>query len=453
MAEKKIEDFGKKIGGARKDIFAAKQRGGLELDDISNWTDAERNEYIKKDNVFPKPDYQELLDEGRERLAVYFIKTIRDAIPVKPVPEFASPEEKNEHSELLMQKFRLERIEKGIYVNPDDNELLNGSTENAEELERVREKLASMEQEAVERGQKSYIETVGKVKDAVFQVKNSFDIVGFKINLERAGIIVKSALATEQLDKKFAAALNKSEYSLQNSMEKKQFLYSEDEKMLAKYRIQQYDGTNLRFGDSWAGKECIVAKFPGAKHYYYMKNEDEQRRFMNPENWKKDSYFVTSSARIIEHNFESEDEARQFILERERAVQERKAQSEQAFEKATGRKAAYRPPQLSHVRRKGENYREGKDVDGEQMMQTFGFRGGEFGNWENQNDRQTNLNMSYDAFKDMAKALEIADRDISLGGDLAIAYGARGSGGVNAGAAHYESTANAKNEWCRLPCT
>lgn len=390
MAEKKIEDFGEKIIGARKDdVKEIINRGGLEIEDISEWTGKDRNEYIKKDTVFPKLDYQALFDDyqkqkeesAREsgeavksgdiedyRFALYFIKTIRDSIPAKPVPEFASPEEKNEHSELLMQEFRLERIEKGIYVNPDYDSL-NGSTENAEELEMVREKIASMEQEAVERGQSAYIETVSKVRDAVLQVKSPSDVQKFRANLIRDGIIDGHALATPQLGRKFVSVLNKTEYSLQKSMEKKQFLYSEDEKMLAKYRIQQYDGTNLRFGDSWAGKECIIAKFPGAEYYYYMKSEEEQRRFMNPENWKKDTYFVVSSAshRIIEHNFESEEEAIQFALERERAIQERKKQVEQEFEKATGRKVAYRPPQLSHVRRKGENYREGKDVDGKKQ--------------------------------------------------------------------------------------
>ena len=39
------------------------------------------------------------------------------------------------------------------------------------------------------------------------------------------------------------------------------------------------------------------------------------------------------------------------------------------------------------------------------MLNVFGFYGGEFGNWLNENDRQQNLNFSYDAFVDLAKAL------------------------------------------------
>ena len=52
-----------------------------------------------------------------------------------------------------------------------------------------------------------------------------------------------------------------------------------------------------------------------------------------------------------------------------------------------------------------------------------------------QNDRQTSLNMGFEALKDLASALKISDKDIAYQGTLAIAFGARGSGNA---AAHYE---------------
>ncbi|MEE0930550.1 MAG: LPD1 domain-containing protein [Acutalibacteraceae bacterium] len=56
--------------------------------------------------------------------------------------------------------------------------------------------------------------------------------------------------------------------------------------------------------------------------------------------------------------------------------------------------------------------------------------------WVNEAERQTNMNMAFDSFKDMAKALNINDEDISLGGKLSIAFGARG---FSRALAHYES--------------
>lgn len=57
----KIEDFGKKIGGARKDLW--KDRG-LDITDIQNMNAAEAAKYITKDNIWKKPDYMKLIQEG-----------------------------------------------------------------------------------------------------------------------------------------------------------------------------------------------------------------------------------------------------------------------------------------------------------------------------------------------------------------------------------------------------
>ena len=98
-------------------------------------------------------------------------------------------------------------------------------------------------------------------------------------------------------------------------------------------------------------------------------------------------------------------------------------------------KIRFVPPQLAHVKRTGPDYRNGVEITGQHYLDTFGFRGGEFGNWMNQNDRQTSLNMGFEALKDLASALKISDKDIAYQGTLAIAFGARGSGNA---AAHYE---------------
>ena len=98
-------------------------------------------------------------------------------------------------------------------------------------------------------------------------------------------------------------------------------------------------------------------------------------------------------------------------------------------------KTRFVPPQLIAVRRTGPDYRNGAEITGQHYLDTFGFRGGEFGNWMNQNDRQASLNMGLEALKDLAAALQVSDKDIAYQGTLAIAFGARGSGNA---AAHYE---------------
>lgn len=90
--------------------------------------------------------------------------------------------------------------------------------------------------------------------------------------------------------------------------------------------------------------------------------------------------------------------------------------------------------------RTGQDYRKGKDVDEQMFMDTFGFRGVEFGNWVKQGkggkDRQGLLNQAYDAFMDLANILNIPPQAISLNGSLGLGLGSRGKGGF--ASAHYE---------------
>lgn len=92
-------------------------------------------------------------------------------------------------------------------------------------------------------------------------------------------------------------------------------------------------------------------------------------------------------------------------------------------------------PALENVERTGKDYRKGRNISTDEFMKTFGFRGGEFGNWVKPEERQTMLNMAYDSFMDMTDILGISPRAISLNGELGIAFGSRG---IAAASAHFE---------------
>ena len=66
------EDFGEKIGGAKKDLW--KDRG-LYADDLSSMNEREAEKFVKKDNVWKKPDYQAMLDAGSPLGVVYCKKS------------------------------------------------------------------------------------------------------------------------------------------------------------------------------------------------------------------------------------------------------------------------------------------------------------------------------------------------------------------------------------------
>jgi ribosomal protein S18 acetylase RimI-like enzyme len=79
--------------------------------------------------------------------------------------------------------------------------------------------------------------------------------------------------------------------------------------------------------------------------------------------------------------------------------------------------------------------RENKVRKPEDMVKTFNFRGVEFGNWVDDLSGNFHLVKCAEAFHDLADILKLGDKDISLNGRLAMAFGARGKGKY---LAHYE---------------
>ena len=122
--------------------------------------------------------------------------------------------------------------------------------------------------------------------------------------------------------------------------------------------------------------------------------------------------------------------------------------------KKNRKQAFHKPvPELNKVRRIAKTHILGKpdelgieqferDARDHDWLDVFGFRGVQFGNWTNQSYRQLSLNMAFEAFDDLARTLGISRRDVTLGGDLSLAFGARGRA---AAAAHFEPVMNIIN--------
>ena len=73
---KKIEDFGEKIGGARKDLYAAY----FDLMKVAMTAEAER---VPLSKSFPAPNYKKLLENGIESWKVDAVRALRDTVPMK----------------------------------------------------------------------------------------------------------------------------------------------------------------------------------------------------------------------------------------------------------------------------------------------------------------------------------------------------------------------------------
>jgi len=331
-SKQKIEDFGKKIGGARKDMWASR---GLILSDLDGMNASEMEKYITKDNVWKKPDYDQLIADGLPVKVVWFIKSVRDKVPTKP----------------------------------------NYSIYHSEE-----EKTAIREE---------YISFVSAIRDEVMACKTKEDAVGLcQSFFHDKGYVVRSGGygldATDKckhhLDNKlytvFRDAKYNWDYAYDRQIKKHQFGVDADKKLPKGYAIREYtSGT----------------------------------------------FSVVKGYTLVASNFDSWAAAKKYLDENV---------------KSAARKKAFTPPQLEHIERTGlADIRNETNITGDDFLTDYGFYGGEFGNWMSETDRQASLNMGYEAFYDLAEALQISNSDISFNGKLSIAFGARGHGKA---AAHYE---------------
>ena len=347
------EDFGEKIGGAKKDLW--KDRG-LYVDDLSGMNEREAEKFVKKDNVWKKPDYQAMLDEGVPLGVVYFIKKARDGLSASPqyYRRDDTPEKRLARQKEYIQTVReLQSVVSEVRTVEDAMKVYDRFFLENGYLEQVQGWGSGIHYRATEKGQENPVIT-NKLPNA---------------------LMVRSA---EYFERNFT-----------QKARKEQFGVSKDQKVPKGYAIHFNDGKNT-----------------------YSRNND----------WKAGTYYVTKGYSILQTNFESREAALKWV-------------QDFARQRSKGGKVRFTPPQLEHVRRTGPDYRSGQEITGQHYLETFGFRGGEFGNWMNQNDRQASLNMGFEALKDLASALQISDKDIAYQGTLAIAFGARGSGNA---AAHYE---------------
>ncbi len=352
------KDFGNKIGGARKDLWA----GTATLDDLKDLSEQEQSAYITKDQIWKKPDYKKLYDNGNgvDRTVIYFYKTLRDATPVRPeVSYFKSTEET-----------RLE-----------------------------------------------YITTLHRVKEVADEIleNNKIDSDACKHEFERMGLN-----RSRHWYKLYRAAWM-DESSIKREIRRKNFLYTEDELALLKYRIYQ---TNQCTVQEENGRIVLQQR----NFFGYSRMTLQTHPGVLPEN----CYLVVClDGTLVGTQYKTQAEATAAALSHH-------AHKNQKDTKKPKRKGYFVPENLKHIKRDGENYRCGKNIEGEDLLNTFHFYGGEYGHWMTGVERQESLNFAFDSFKDLAMVLGVADTDIAFDGKLSIAFGARGKGGRNAAVAHYE---------------
>lgn len=85
----KVENAGEELHGSRKEYWGLR---GLGLKDYDQMNGAERAELVTKSNVWPRPDYADLVEKGTEPKAAYLLKLLYDGIPTSPINDHTRKE-------------------------------------------------------------------------------------------------------------------------------------------------------------------------------------------------------------------------------------------------------------------------------------------------------------------------------------------------------------------------
>ncbi|MDE1545915.1 hypothetical protein PTW32_10835 [Dechloromonas agitata] len=380
-----------------------RRSGGLKWDDIKDKNAALRVKEVVKSKVYPKPDYQALVDGGMKDVVAHIVKQSYDAIAPSP-------------------------------------KLKRGSEPTDEVL-------------------RSYINAVNRVMDGVMKWASDENAVGNwaakQAKLSGASISVAELAASA---------------SLLDTVYPDGWRANRDELVML--------GGNKLLGALQPGYDEVSRALRDIKLGWPAKAEAWQKqgfKVVHVENLIVDLYaspakqdraayvsgmFSAGKQRIdsfVVHGTDNKEETtvQEIIADRKRQLdgkyvlldkagrahgvfESESAASEAAREKArkeSGEKISEKGVSVEVAERSGIEHRlPGDNVTSERLMETFGFRGVNFGNWMKGDtkakvaERQLHLNHLYDAFMDLAELLNLPPKAMSLNGMLGIAVGAQGSG-------------------------
>lgn len=372
---KKLNDFGAKIGGAKKDLWAL----------FNTLSDEEQGEMARKSKIWKLPNYRAMIEEGTPKEVCFWQNQMRKAVVSRP-----------EANAKAYVRFVL---------------AFKSDVEACNTIDEVKAFYAGNPDIVESKGVFEYLRKASENPNdkhwvyADSETKPFFD--GSKV--------LRYVYSTKRISKDCAES---------------DFLMRREDKEAKKYYVFEAKAENIEtkpyskkgvFANTVKSSTCITTFFDKVNYSELVEESPD------------DCLYIAMYDRTKIGVYTSCENAK-------KAIESKKEKN--AEKKEAEKKEAFLPPHLSEIERTGSDYSYFRFTAGNVLMARYGLRGGEFGNYTSSKDRVGSINMAYDGFEDLYKALGISHRDISLGGELAIAFGARGRGSAMA---HYEPDRNVIN--------
>ena len=398
-----IKDVGEQLYANRRNFVGR----GLKWDDLAGMNDTLKVKEVKKAKVWPKPDYEKLIAEGMPTVLARMVKQVYDGLGAGPT----------------------------IRGTPTDADL------------------------------KRYIDTIGKVREAIFGFTQDKEAVtkfanGVQAIIDRerqsGGVPLMSVMQdAKALADTLLARIWPEEMAKPTSGRFRRGSDANAEALVIggnrALRALQFDRDDLtkwakEVAAGWPAKreawqvqgyrviapgDYVVSDEKEVTRYNRQTGEREatgetyfpvavkgmRRSWMTPTRPAEGAYLLINENGGGLRAFDSEDAA----IEAAREITKR--------EKGVGQDN--RGTNVSESERTGPARREeGENISSERFKEVFGFRGVNFGRegWIKQAERQEYLNAAYDGLLDLAEILNVPPLAMSLDGMLGIAFGAQGKG-------------------------
>lgn len=413
---KEIADFGHKIGGARKDLYAAfKTRELKALSDMEI-------ESARLSVLWPAESIKSLREKGKTDEVIYLTHLVRGAFKPQPTKSFHKYDSR--HKGLYgsaLTRYRYEIYISAVLAAKEECDQLVTLERDTSGLINLLQKWDNSDESVVVL--KDFEITEVRKKDG----RNLKVRIGYQMANHLISLIEDPQALMELADKEVFFG-TKAEKDFQKFATKKANDLKKALNRFAAVEVLKEEGEQGKPFTFKSGSNYIVALFP----YRYTVTCCSDTN-LTPGTWvvfDRENYCVLP---FVATGIESGVKAYEWIC----------AEGISLVSANGGRKKTFREQELEVLVQEG--FKKVKNVTGDDYIKAFAFYGGEFGNWLAHGERQANLDLGFNAFENLARALGIGNETVSLGGKLSIAFGSRGKGGANAALAHYESGFNVIN--------
>ncbi|EBY2576441.1 hypothetical protein OSP05_004257 [Salmonella enterica subsp. enterica serovar Newport] len=432
----KIDDFGEVIYGA------AKHRRAALADELNTDKTAEEYRTQPLSKLFPKPDYEKMAAEGTDNKTLAMLALLRNMIPVRP-----------------RASHRLNHWAKQVEeVRDTAGQLLDGSLPADKFIDRISQEKGSHYREIVNtwemlhRLSSSQIEQASgyRVKTHAYSMFGGKEYSPPKVIHSLENEKGRSVLDSEDLNdlhKKAKAYFDQQSASPKSADDKTKLDIYQHKRSGEVFIAYGKNKTVLQRGFKTVAEAREYTKTHRAELLEKLnalreQSREEQRNASNrdrngPVRRGGEMHTDVNALRNISGSGTGYSE-KAASLKRKIAARMNTNDAFAFNRLMDSRFADERERGIAIAERVAATLEPEQNVTPEKFSDAFGFRGVQFGNYVEGPRRQSDLNRAYDSLMDMADVLKVPPKALSLNGRLGLAFGARGKGGKNAAAAHYE---------------